>query len=415
MLFLVAAAAAFESEPVDVLLQDKADLFTNVEISTGFVPADSPLQVEFRTEANGGADVEMEGEGALRWPEALTLDFTGEAGSGLYLLDAELAAVTSVRVDLWGYTWESEIDRRSVFMDGATFFDPFVMDGAADDRVEVVDTAAGTELIDYSYDIFAGVSLEFTADMTPTFTAGFEGVKWAVNDGEILAEGAPATLEPARSPDYVVASIFTALWDARMDLVFTPSLSVCAPVFGCYEVLTFDLPFELLADSFEQEFPPAAYTFPLPLLESALSAGDLGTIEPGTIATLEVPLSNVGNLAVYGDATIEGTGEFTVFPTQFNANPGTTDGVVITFAPTVEGPQTATLVFASNDPTLPILTIPLTGNAEAPEQDEDLAGDDEVVSTEVASACGCRSTGSPATGLLGALTAAALLVRRRRA
>lgn len=415
MLLLVSSAAAFESEPVDVLLRDKADLFTNVEISTGFVPADSPLQVEFRTEANGGADVEMEGEGSLWWPEALSLDFAGKPGSGLYLLDAELAAVTTVRVDIWGYAWESEIDRRSVYMDGATFFDPFVMDGAADDRVEVVDTAAGTELIDYSYDIFAGVSLEFSADMTPTFTAGFEGVKWAVNEGEILAEGAPATMEPERTADYVVASVFTALWDARMDLVFTPTLSICAPVFGCYEVVSFDLPFELVSDAFEQDFPPAAYSFPLPLLESPLSAGDLGTIEPGDVATLEVPITNVGSLAAYGDATIEGTGEFTVFPTQFNANPGTTDGVVVTFAPTVEGAQTATLVLASNDPTLPTLTIALTGNAAANPDGEDGAGDEEVVTTEIDSACGCRSAGTPATGLFGALAAAALLVRRRRA
>ena len=133
MLILVASAYAFESEPVDVLLRDEADLFTNVEVSTGFIPSDSPLQVEFRVEANGGAGVEMEGEGSLWWPEALTLDFTGKPGSGIYLLDASIDAVATVRMDLWGYTDDFEIDRRSIFMDGATFFDPFVMDGAADD------------------------------------------------------------------------------------------------------------------------------------------------------------------------------------------------------------------------------------------------------------------------------------------
>ena len=39
-------------------------------------------------------------------------------------------------------------------MDGATFFDPFVLSGADQDRVEVVDAAAGTELINYSYPVF---------------------------------------------------------------------------------------------------------------------------------------------------------------------------------------------------------------------------------------------------------------------
>ncbi|MDP2309552.1 MAG: MYXO-CTERM sorting domain-containing protein [Pseudomonadota bacterium] len=418
MLILVSSALAFESEPVDVLLQDQSELFTNVEVSTGFVPSGSPLQVEFRIEANGGAGVEMEGEGSLWWPEALTLDFTGKPGSGIYLLDASIDAVATVRVDLWGtYTDDFEVDRRSIYMDGATFFDPFVMDGAVDDRVEVIDSAAGTELLNYAFDIFLGVSLQFTADMTPTFTAGFEGVQWAVNEGTILAEGAPATMAPERAPDYLVESVFTALWDARFDLIFTPTISVCAPVYGCFDVLTFDIPLELLSDSFEQDFPPALYTFPLPLLEPGLSAGDLGTILPGTISNLEVPLTNVGNLPVFGDATIEGDGEFSVYPTQFNANPGTTDGLVITFAPTVDGPQTATLVLTSNDPSIPMLTIPLTGNAETPANpgEDDVPGEEQVVVTEEIGGCGCDTPGSPATGALGALAAAALLVRRRRA
>ncbi|MDP2312145.1 MAG: MYXO-CTERM sorting domain-containing protein [Pseudomonadota bacterium] len=416
MLFLVASALAFESEPAPVLLQDQADLFTNVEVSTGFVPSGSPLQVEFRIEANGGAGVEMEGEGSLWWPEALTLDFTGEPGSGIYLLDASIDAVATVRIDLWGtYTDEFEIDRRSIYMDGATFFDPFVMDGAADDRVEVIDSAAGTELLNYSYQLFGVVDFEFTADMTPTFTAGFEGVRWAVNEGLILAEGAPATMEPARAPDYLVDSVFTAMWDARFDLVFTPTISACAPVFGCEELFTYDIPLELLSDSFEQDFPPYTYTFPLPLLEPGIAAGDLGTIEPGAIANLEVPLSNVGNLPVFGDATIEGDGEFTVYPTQFNANPGTTDGLVITFAPTAEGAQTATLVLTSNDPSVPTVTIPLTGNAAEPENPgTDLPGEEQVVTTEIGG-CGCGTSGSPATATLGAFAAAALLLRRRRA
>lgn len=417
LLSLVVSARAFESEPVDVLLQDESDLFTNVEVSTGFIPSGSPLQVEFRIEANGGAAVEMEGEGSLWWPEALTLDFTGKPGSGIYLLDASIDAVATVRVDLWGtYTDEFEIDRRSIYMDGATFFDPFVLDGAADDRVEVVDTAAGTELLNYSYTLFGVVEFQFTADMTPTFTAGFEGVQWAANEGTILSEGAPVTLEPERSPDYLVESVFTALWDARFDLVFTPTISACAPVFGCEDLFSFDIPLELLSDSFQQDFPPALYAFALPLLEPGLSAGDLGTIEPGAIANLEVPLGNVGNLAVYGDATIEGTGDFTVYPTQFNANPGTTDGLMITFAPTAEGAQTATLVLTSNDPSMPTLTIPLTGNAEAPvNPDDDVPGLDKIVVTEEIGGCGCDTPGSPATGALGLLATAALLARRRRA
>jgi MYXO-CTERM domain-containing protein len=415
MLIWIASAQAFESDPVPVHLQDEAELFTNYEYSTGVLPSGSPVGVEFAIEANGGAAVEMDGEGDLTWPEAVTLAFTGEAGSGIYLLDASLDAVTTVVVDLsdYGYEGEFEIDRRTITMDGATFFDPFVMDGAADDRVEVIDEAAGTELITYSYDIFLGVSLEFTADMTPTFTAGFEGVSWTVNEGSILAEGAPAVLEPTRSADFDVDSTFTARWDATFDLVFTPTLSVCGPIFGCIDIASFDIPVELLTDEFDQDFPSAVYAFPMPMLVPGIDSGDFGTIEPGEIANLQVPLGNQGNLACYGEATIEGDGEFTVYPNQFNALPATTDGLTVTFAPTADGEQTADLVLTSNDPSYPTLVIPLTGNAVTPDDPgSDEAGDEEIITSKSDSVCGCSSTQAGAP--VGALLAAAVLLSRRR-
>jgi MYXO-CTERM domain-containing protein len=418
MLLLVPAAFAFDSDPAPVVLEDEAELFTNTEYSTGTLPSGSPIGVEFAIEANGGAAVTMEGEGALSWPDALTLEFTGAEGSGIYLLDASLDAVTTVNVDLsdYGYSGSFEIDRRTLTMDGATFFDPFVLPGAPDERVEVVDTSAGTQLIQYSYDIFGGVaSLEFTADMTPTFTAGFEGVQWTAGEATITAEDQPVTLTPEREPDFDVDGVFTAAWDARFDLVFTPTLSVCASFVGCIDVASFDIPVQIASDSFDQDFPPDTYSFPLPLLEPGIESGDFGTIAPGEVSNLQVPLEDVGDLAVYGTATIEGTGEFSVYPDQFNALPGTTDGVVVTFAPTAEGEQTADLILTSNDPSIPTLTIPLVGNAESPNTDNgsDVGGDDDKISA-AATTCGCEST-SPVSSAWAALGGLALLIRRRRA
>ena len=49
--------------------------------------------------------------------------------------------------------------------------------------------------------IFSGVSLDFTADMTPTITVGFEGVQWIVNEGLLTTENTPLELTPMRSQD----------------------------------------------------------------------------------------------------------------------------------------------------------------------------------------------------------------------
>lgn len=126
MLLLDGLAWAYESEAQPVRLADEVELFSSAEFTTGRLPADSPVQVEFRVEANGGAGVGMDGEGALTWPDALTLLFTGEPGSGILVLDASLDAVTEVTIDLsdYGYEGTFEIDRRSLAMDAGTFSIP---------------------------------------------------------------------------------------------------------------------------------------------------------------------------------------------------------------------------------------------------------------------------------------------------
>jgi MYXO-CTERM domain-containing protein len=253
--------------------------------------------------------------------------------------------------------------------------------------------------------------------MTPTFTAGFQGVQWAVNEGVISAEGAPAVLAPERLATYLVEGVFTGRWDARFDLVFTPAISVYAPFVGDIEIVRFDIPVEIAADDFEQDFPAETYAFPLPLLAPGLAEGSFGEVEVGDLANLEVPIGNEGDLPAYGFASIEGNGDFSVYPDQFNALPGTTDGLVVTFAPSAEGAQTASLVLTSNDPTYPTITIPLSGNGfvaeSADDAGDDVAGDDDVQSKEV-DECGCASTAA-STPALAALAALALLARRRRA
>lgn len=416
MLLLVAAASAYDSETQAVRLQDAAELFTAAEFSSGYLPSGSPVAVEFRLEALGGAEVYMEGDADVTWPDALTLAFTGEPESGIYVLDASLDAVTTVLVDLsdYGYYDTFEIDRRSLTMDGATFFDPFVMDT----RLEVTDVPESLQVIDYSYDVFGGIaSLNFTADLSLVVTAGFEGVQWAVNEGTITTENEAALLEPSRTADFDVHGIFRALWDANMAAVFTPAIEVCASFVGCIEVASFEVPVDVISDSFEQDMPAEDYVFPMPLLAPGISDGDLGDVEVGTLATLNVPLANDGNLDAYGTATLVGDPSFSVYPDTFNALPGTEDGLVVSFSPTFAGEATATLVLESNDPSLPTIEIPIVANGVDPEsQGEDIPGnsDEEEIKADV-TGCGCSGGGSGAPGLVGALVAAALLGRRRRA
>ncbi len=415
MLLLIPFSFAFDSEDQDVVIRDEVELFENSEYSTGILPPGSPLGVEFAIEANGGASLGMQGVAELSWPDALTLLFTGAPGTGVLLLDGSLDAVTYIAIDLsdYGYEGNFEIDRRSLTFDGSGFFDPFVLDGAATPRVEVADTTDSLQLIDYNLDILPGLGVSFSAAMEPTITVGYESIYWSANETIINTESTPGMLPAEAVPNYPVNTTLRGAWDARFDLIFTPAIEACASIFGCIEVLQFDIPVNMLTDVMEEDLSAGILDFPLPLLVPGVESADFGDVYIQTIANLEVSLGDDGELPVYGDVRVDGGTDFSVFPDQFNANPGTTDGVVVTFIPSVLGPQTANLVLTSNDPSRPDLIIPISANGYEDEP-TDYAGviDEDNVKKGEVKACGCDSGTAPAgIGLFG-LAGLALLRRR---
>jgi MYXO-CTERM domain-containing protein len=150
----------------------------------------------------------------------------------------------------------------------------------------------------------------------------------------------------------------------------------------------------------------------MPVLEPGSDTEDLGEVEVTQLRTVNIPVKNVGNLSLQGQATIEGDPAFSVFPAYFNAAPGTEDGLVVTFAPTEVGDATAELVLTSNDPGYPDIRVYLSGSGVKADEGQD-PGPAIVEST---SGCGCESSpvGS-AVPALATVVGALALARRRRA
>ena len=423
LLALLQSARAFDSNPQSVQVEGSADLFNNLEYSTGVLPAGSPIAVELALQTNGGASVSMDGNANLSWPDAFQLAMDPTAGTGIYALDATVDAVANVYVDIdiagvITYSDSFPFTLASLPLVGDATFDPW----ALGQRVETTSDIASYDLIDQSWSPITGLEIQFTASAAPTLVGGYETVRWTADDVEVTEPGASARLAPDRVSDYDVDAIFTGLWDARLGIALRPAVAACVDIVfysDCFELAAFDVPVNLVGDTVEQDFPVQALSFPLPMLASTMSAADFGDIEPGSVANVQVPFRNDGSLLVEGTVEIRGgDGAFTVYPTTLSAGPNVETGVMVSFAPTNEGAASAELVVTSNDPTMPTYVLPLSGNGYVEPEDTTDGGSDLTGSEKAdVSSCGCATGNTAGTSLPGVLAlaaGAALLARRRR-
>lgn len=421
----------FESIPQDIELEDSVELWNGAEFDTGWVPSGSPLAVRFQIQSTGGADVEMEGQGFMGWPDGLTMAIDPIPNSGEILVDAALEAVTSIKFDIDIYSWESEIDRRGIDVEGEAEFTPFLLSGDVPDVVDVIFEGDTNELLEWSFTVFTGVDAQITVDLGPEAITSFQGSNWYVDGERLDSAGQEAWVEPLGEAYQDVQVEFVGSWQSSLDLVLNPVFSVCVDIIGCYDLVDTDIPIPLASDDFDQFFPSEVVAFPLPVMGDLPPRHDFGTIEVGQTATLELPIENIGALDLEGLAYTTGSTTFSVYPEYFQAGPAATDGIVLSFTPTEEGDFEGRIVLESNDPLEPAIEIPLLASAKLPVGDD--SGTDggsdglanaggggsaspQVIKT-VEGGCSCSNTGESGReapmGLAVVLLGGLALLRRR--
>lgn len=433
-LALTSSALAYESTPQDVHFHNEVELFNEIEMGTGWQPADSPVQFGLFLKANGGAVVDMDGVSHLTWPTALTHTYESVPDSGMLVLNNELELTFDMRWDLdIGISGEEELGGRGITFTGATPFQPFALLGGPNERVEVAGTGVKTEVFTWDYEVIAGVEIYFDAEVYPEASAAFEG-RGISTDGQVVEyEGVSSHVEPQDDGKFEAFAIFTGWYETALSIVVAPSFGVCVDLLGCEEVARFDLPLDIVSTDFEVDFSPVPITHPLPWLFGPTDGHDFGDVEVGQIRTWELSFENLGDLELEGDLRVDGGGEFTVFPDEIYAGPSGADGLTVTFAPTGDGQQIGELVLLTNDPATPELVLPLSGNGwvEGSEGDtstgddgtdggvdggsNDLDGGTTTIPAEVG--CNCASAGTrdqPAGALVALGLLGAVALRRRR-
>jgi MYXO-CTERM domain-containing protein len=405
-----ATALAWDSEPQDLTFHDQTDVFSAAEYDTGPLPGGSPLTVRFYIASEGGAITDMDATSELTWPDALTHTITGVPGSGWFRLVTDLTMQAEVGIDLWGYTGTFPVWSQALYMHDDATFDPLLLPDGSTPAVDLASDGPGIDPITYNISLFTGVDLQFTLNVFPRATAHLAGISVATGDSIQTSESQLTDLDvPEENPGWIdLSSTYLADLAAHLQIVLVPGLDVCSP-FGCFNVVTFEVPVDLVVYDEAHPFEAENYSHPLPSIVPPDPTHDFGEVAVGNLANATIPLADQGTLDLEGYAYIEGdAGAFTVYPTYFYATPGNEDGVVVTFAPTATGDTTALLVIESNDPVRPRIEIPLRGTAFS----EDPIPDDTGRAHGEIKTCSCASGG--AGGSVFVLALAAIVLRRRR-
>lgn len=408
MLLLLTTAFAWESPPVDVLLEDETALFDAINFSTGWVPNNSPVQVKFEVLASGGTWVEMEGESYLYWPDSVTHGYDPYAESGLFLLDNEISIEVLFRIDVGGVGVEIPVTAVTQVYEDEAIFDPWLLDDGTGELmwVELESSGDATELINQQFTLYTGVNAYISVDWRSDIYTAFTGVQFDSNGSLITQEGETELFDPPQDGLLILDSIFTGRYKTSLDLVLIPTFGVCIDLFGCFDIASFDIPVPLVDDEFDKEFDALVIEHGTPVLDVDTEVCDFGETLVGQISHCELALTNLGGFDVEGTAGILGSGEFAIWPEDVLARPDTTDGITVTFAPTFEGEQVASLILNTSDPTKGALEIPLTGVG--------YTEPDELTVITSETGCGCASTDPTAPLSAFGLVLLGSLVARRR-
>jgi len=105
---------------------------SGVHVFTGWVPANSPIQVSFELSVSDTVEAEMLGDAVYDW-EDQNLAFVGDPDGGLFAIDVGVLLDARVRFDLVGVQFESAlIGPYDLVADGGVLFDPYLLPGNPD-------------------------------------------------------------------------------------------------------------------------------------------------------------------------------------------------------------------------------------------------------------------------------------------
>jgi hypothetical protein len=408
---------------------------------TGWIPANSPLQVHLYALLFASTRVDLAGELETSWPEAMTLELPPTPGTGALGIHygVDIGAEAMVQIEVLGqtYSWTGPIPYIPQFefqVDATQDFDPWAWDG-----VTVSGSTMEATLAQVSAEDFIGISIPgldggFELNVKMDLDATYRTTAIHVREGGMDVLGGPVTMDGQATSatflggpaaDYVVQANGAVLYEGVLHLIPAFYIETIGPDFSIPIV---DVPIPFTIEQNDWLFDPVAVHVPLPDITLAGDAAgpepseaspvvDFGEVEIGSSKPLAIAIDNDGE-ALLAAALTSDAPVFTVGASTVQVAPAGAGTAEVSFAPTTAGEVTATILVASNDPDEPARTVTVRGVAVEP-ADLDPGpeeGDPDAAYTRGGGcACGLAGEGGrPQGAALAGLALLVALVGRRR-
>jgi MYXO-CTERM domain-containing protein len=427
------------NESDELMFQHRDALFDDVMLDSGWVPADSPIQVRFAVFLGGSTEVDLAGRAHTYWPAPLEAYLEGTSGAGRFAINYGLEIIAQIRIDVEiagiRYRWEGDIPipggiPSDLRLAAETTFDPFLLPPIDPRPVMVWDDTDVVTLFEYdvtdSLIPIPGIGGGFRADVALSLDGSYQTDRIVLSDAspELTEEGMTAIVDPdegrddfGAAKDYTVLPHGTIAYAGHINFYPTLFLEFAGRTF---DVRIAEIPLQVVDLDAATDFNTEEVHVPLPDVR----------VDPSSIAFGEVELSGAGEalLTVHNDGEaeltvglIEPPDPFSISTPSLRVPPHSSVRLGVFYAPATPGEDSALLLLSTNDPDQPFLEIPLTGGARGtvdPGEPDAGVGGDGGPGSITDGGCGCRSAGTGANpgpvAMIGAVLVSVVLMRRRR-
>jgi MYXO-CTERM domain-containing protein len=271
---LLAPALAQAQEPeqqddFDAFYENQLLGFDDFGLDTGWIPANSPVQMRFYASAANTVASTMTGDAFYDW-RTEELRFVGAPMGGFFNYDVGIELYAGVKVDVALAQWESDLLGPYDFViDETAWFTPYLLEGNPERPATIASktdgvTIASVPLVPDLIILSGNLDIDIAVDVEASLQCNRIEVTGGVDDSVFVIEGEPVFVDPGDGDDdlELEATLYCQLVTmpsviVRPHLVMTVGLDE-------YDIAGIDIPIDLPTVDEEVAFDPVTLSFPRP-------------------------------------------------------------------------------------------------------------------------------------------------------